>query len=231
MKLRDTLNTVCGLGPRALAVALAAIFGSTFGTAVQAHLLRLMGPADHRKPWRGPEKSSGRRFFFPLLIASFLFSAGCEFQYNPRTRPVRESGFLQEDAAAIQAMLLSSASSWNAGDLDGFLDDYLNSDALTFSGSEGVTRGWANVRERYLRTYWAPGMVRDSLSFEDIEVISVGDTDGALALGRYVLFSREEEGREPASGHFSLVLRRVDGEWRIIHDHTSATPPDTASEG
>jgi ketosteroid isomerase-like protein len=193
-----------------------------------------MGPAESRKPGRGPQESSGRRFFFsliPLLLGFFFLFAGCEFQYNPRTRPARDSGFTQDDAAAIRDMLLSSASSWNAGDLDGFLDDYLNSDSLTFSGPEGVTRGWEDVRERYLRTYWAPGTVRDSLSFEEIEVTSVGDTDGALALGRYLLYSRDEEGRDPASGYFSLVLRRVEGEWRIIHDHTSATPPDTTSGG
>ena len=137
----------------------------------------------------------------------------------------------QDEAAVIRDMLLASVASWNAGDLEGFLDDYLNSDSLTFSGSEGVTRGWQDVRDRYLRTYWAPGMVRDSLSFEEIEVHPIGTTDGALALGRYVLSPRAEDERAPASGYFSLVLRRMNGEWRIIHDHTSAAPPDTTSEG
>jgi ketosteroid isomerase-like protein len=137
----------------------------------------------------------------------------------------------QAEASDIRAMLLASAASWNADDLDGFLDDYLNSDSLTFSSSEGVTRGWQFVRDRYLRTYWTPGMVRDSLSFEEIEVHPIGTTDGALALGRYVLSPRGEDGRAPASGYFSLVLRRIDGEWKIIHDHTSAAPPDTTSGG
>lgn len=135
------------------------------------------------------------------------------------------------DAASIQAMLLSSADAWNAGDLEGFLDDYLNSDSLTFSGPEGVTRGWQDLRDRYLKTYWAPDTVRDSLCFEDIEVHPVGSTDGALALGRYVLHSREGDHRETASGFFSLVLRRVDGSWKIIHDHTSPTPSESTSEG
>jgi ketosteroid isomerase-like protein len=126
-------------------------------------------------------------------------------------------------------MLQASAASWNAGDLDGFMDDYWQSEELTFSGASGVTRGWENVRARYLQTYWAPGAARDSLSFEDIEIFALG-TGHALALGRYVL-SLPEEGREETStGFFSLVLRMMDGGWKIVHDHTSATPEEGGPE-
>lgn len=126
-------------------------------------------------------------------------------------------------AAEVTEMLHRSAESWNAGDLEGFLDDYWRSDALTFSGGTGVTRGWEAVRERYLRSYWAPGAARDSLRFEGLEVMPLGE-DHALALGRYVLYRLEGGEAETGTGQFSLVLRRVDGLWRIIHDHTSATP-------
>jgi len=121
-------------------------------------------------------------------------------------------------------MLHSSAASWNGGDLDGFLDDYWRSEALTFSGATGVTRGWDEVRTRYLATYWAPGMARDSLRFEGIEVVPLGG-EHALALGQYVLFRPEEDGAVVSTGFFSLVLARTNGDWKILHDHTSATPP------
>ncbi len=122
-------------------------------------------------------------------------------------------------------MLRASARSWNGGNLDGFLDDYWKSDDLTFSGSQGVTRGWDDVRNRYLESYWAPDSVRDSLRFEEIEIIPLGDGH-ALALGRYVLFRPQEEDMVTSSGFFSLVLRRIDGNWKILHDHTSATPAE-----
>jgi beta-aspartyl-peptidase (threonine type) len=127
-------------------------------------------------------------------------------------------------------MLQASAASWNAGDLDGFMDDYWVSDELTFSGANGVTRGWHNVKERYLQTYWAPDAVRDSLRFEDIEVQALG-ADHALALGRYVLYQPEGRDEPVSSGFFTLVLRQTDGEWRIVHDHTSATPDDDVRVG
>jgi ketosteroid isomerase-like protein len=195
----------------------------------ERHFLRLNKPSWHTKDERGPEMNSGRRFFVPVVLLSLALSGGCEFQRQPRTGPDGRAGLAGGAQEEIQAMLMASAVSWNEGDLDGFLDDYWRSDSLTFSGPSGVTRGWDDLRTRYQESYWAPGTVQDSLSFHDIEVIPLGDEE-ALALGRYLLFPREGGVGEPASGFFSLVLNRMGDEWRIVHDHTSSTPPEEAQE-
>ncbi len=164
-----------------------------------------------------------RRFLIALpVLAAF---GGCKVAEVPRDRAGSEGAVGQEVAAEVTGMLQASAASWNAGDLDGFLDDYWNSPDLTFSGATGVTRGWENVRQRYLRSYWAPGASRDSLRFEAMEVTPLG-VEHALALGRYVLFRPTPEGEEVSgTGYFSLVLRRTEDGWKIIHDHTSSSPP------
>jgi beta-aspartyl-peptidase (threonine type) len=120
-------------------------------------------------------------------------------------------------------MLHASTTSWNAGELDAYLDDYWASEELTFSGPDGVTRGWEDLRTRYLNSYWAPDSPRDSLRFEELEVRPLGE-GYALALGRYVLYQPEDRGAVRATGFFSLVLGRVGREWKILHDHTSAAP-------
>jgi ketosteroid isomerase-like protein len=132
---------------------------------------------------------------------------------------------LAQAGQQIEDMLVASAGAWNAGDLDGYLDDYWPSEELTFSGPDGVIRGWAGLRDRYLGGYWAPGAKRDSLRFEGIEVFMLG-SEHALALGRYVLSQPGEDPIASSHGYFSLVLRQVDGEWKIIHDHTSAAPEE-----
>ena len=121
----------------------------------------------------------------------------------------------------IQAMLGSSASSWNAGDLDGFLDDYSDATDLTFIGDDEVLRGLDAVRSRYESSYWRQGAARDSLRFEDLEVRPLG-TSHALTVGRYVLYRPSAGDSVTGSGLFSLVLRKDDdGTWRIVHDHSS----------
>ncbi len=164
-----------------------------------------------------------RHLVLPLALV-LLGLGACEFERQPdRPVPLQEDQ-VQDLAREVESMLHVSAGYWNAGDLEGFLADYWMSEELTFSGATGVTRGWEAVKQRYLESYWAPGLERDSLRFEEIEVLPLG-YDHALALGRYVLFSPEPEGAETSSGYFSLVLRSMDGEWVIIHDHTSASPP------
>jgi uncharacterized protein (TIGR02246 family) len=171
-----------------------------------------------------------RRFVLPLALLP-LIQGGCEFQQRPERHPPVRGPLAQEMAREVEDMLRASADSWNAGDLEGFLDDYWNSEELTFSGARGVTRGWERVRQGYRDSYWAPGAVRDSLRFEEMEVLPLG-LDHALALGRYVLYQPEGGGIESSSGYFTLILRRMNGEWRIVHDHTSATPRgEPRSEG
>jgi uncharacterized protein (TIGR02246 family) len=165
----------------------------------------------------------GLRRLALLLALLPLTQGGCDFQQRPERHPPVRGPVALEMAREVEDMLHASADSWNAGDLEGFLDDYWNSGELTFSGARGVTRGWERVRQGYLESYWVPGAVRDSLRFEGIEVLPLG-LDHALALGRYVLFQPEGGGTERSSGYFTLVLRRMSGDWRIVHDHTSASP-------
>ncbi len=124
-------------------------------------------------------------------------------------------------AAEIVAMLESSAASWNEGDLDGFLDDYMEGEETTFTGASGTTRGADEVRRRYLASYWSTGRPQHRLSFAGIEVRALGP-DHALALGRYVL-TEPDDGTVASEGIFSLVLTRTGHGWKIIHDHSSAS--------
>jgi len=171
------------------------------------------------------------RFAFLLVgLSGILSSAACEFKRHETRGTGEPEGEESAQVDVIPDMLQASAASWNAGDLDGFMDDYWRSPDLTFSGSGGVTRGWENVRDRYLQSYWVAESVRDSLRFEGIEVFSLGEAH-AIALGRYVLFQPEEPLAPTSSGFFTLILRMTDGGWRIVHDHTSATPDEDGPGG
>ncbi|PAY18092.1 DUF4440 domain-containing protein [Rhodopirellula sp. SM50] len=119
------------------------------------------------------------------------------------------------DEAEIRRLIGQQADAWNAGDIDRFMDVYWNDDALTFCSAGSVTRGWTATLERYKRRY-PDKATMGNLSFSDLEFLRLGD-DAFQVLGVWQL-TRDAT---PIGGRFTLVLRRFDEAWRIVHDHTS----------
>lgn len=153
-----------------------------------------------------------------LGLGLLAVAAACGAQDGQRAESAAQSS---DPAVEITRMLHASAEAWNRGDLDGFLDDYLDTVETTFVGASGVVRGVDEIRRGYRSSYWSDGAPREALSFEGLEVRPLGE-DHALALGRYVLHDEPADSMV-ATGRFSLVLRRVeDRGWKIIHDHSSA---------
>ena len=115
---------------------------------------------------------------------------------------------------AVMALLAHGAAAWNRGDLAGFVSDYA-SDA-SFVTPRQVLHGLAEIQARYAPRF-APGGVRDSLSFQDVEVDVLGP-DALNAIAYYVL---QRGDSVTARGPTSLVMRYRDGRWFIVHDHSS----------
>jgi uncharacterized protein (TIGR02246 family) len=112
------------------------------------------------------------------------------------------------------ALLAHGAAAWNRGDLAGFMSDY-TSDA-SFVTPRQVVHGRAEIQSRYAPRF-APGGVRDSLYFQDLEVDLLGP-DALNAIAYYVL---QRGDSIVARGPTSLVMRRIGGRWYIAHDHSS----------
>jgi ketosteroid isomerase-like protein len=122
----------------------------------------------------------------------------------------------ERDRSAIIDVLNAQQTAWNRGDLDAFLEGYWRSPELTFSGVNGIARGWDGVLARYRKTY--PD--RDAmgrLEFFALEFRFLGP-DAALVLGHWHLARAKGD----VGGVFSLVWQHFPEGWRVIHDHTSA---------
>jgi uncharacterized protein (TIGR02246 family) len=153
-----------------------------------------------------------------LAAVGAIVLAACAPALAPRYRPTEAERRAVHDEIGL--MLGRAASNWNRGDLDAFVDDYLPGDSTTFIGSRGVLRGPTSIRAAYAPRF-APGAVRDSLSFrlQDVDPLA---PDIVNVIATYVL-ARRVGARDSvtAQGPTSLVMRRVDGRWRIVHDHSS----------
>ena len=118
----------------------------------------------------------------------------------------------------LESILSEQAAAWNRGDIDGFMQHYWKSEDLTFSSGGHTTRGWQTTKDGYKQRY--PTRERmGHLTFDSLEVFPQGDS-AALLLGHWHL-----DRNGPVGGNFSLVFRKIDGKWVIVHDHTSRTQP------
>lgn len=153
------------------------------------------------------------RIISPPVALLSLALAACAPAAPVRTAPTADP------TAEIVAALEASTEAWNAGEMEGFLEPYLDSPGTTFVGGSGLLRGKDAIRESYRRSYWRTGTPEDRLSFREIEVRPLGP-EHALAVGRYVVASRAT-GEQTATGLFSLVLVRTPQGWKILHDHSS----------
>ena len=120
-----------------------------------------------------------------------------------------------DERAEIETVLTKQAAAWNRGDIDAFMDHYWKSDELTFSSGGQTTRGWKPTKEGYQRRYPTREQM-GQLKFSQLDITLLGDS-AALVLGRWKL-TRDPA---PVGGNFTLIFRRIDGKWVIIHDHTS----------
>lgn len=162
--------------------------------------------------------SPARGDALPTVLTALLLlvPSGCQVE------PVPEGALARGEAAPglrgqMAALLAPAAEAWNAGDLDGFLADYERSPETTYIGRDGLLAGYDAIRERYAPAF-AAGADRDSLHFREMEVRPLGPRH-ALVTARYVL---RRDGTVTSTGLFTLVVVRVEGRWKIIHDHTSA---------
>ena len=119
--------------------------------------------------------------------------------------------------AAIRQVLDDQVSAWNRGDIPTFMNGYDKSDSTTFVGKT-VTKGHAQVLDRYLKTYSTPAKM-GTLKFSNIEIRPLG-SDYAAVIGNFHL-DRSPEGGGEASGIFTLVFHKTAQGWKIIIDHTS----------
>jgi len=117
--------------------------------------------------------------------------------------------------AAVESVLRAQEEAWNRGDIDAFVEQYWKSDGLTFSSGGKLTRGWAETLNRYKERYPTAEKM-GHLGLGELEITVLSDS-AALVLGEW----KVERDNEPLSGNFSLVVRKFDDRWLIVHDHTS----------
>lgn len=121
----------------------------------------------------------------------------------------------RNDEKAVHNLLQTQTEAWNRGDIEGFMQTYWHSDSLLFVGKNGVVRGWQQTWDNYKKSY-PDKAAMGNLSFDIIEVKKLSD-DYYYITGKWML----QRAADAPSGHYTLLLRKINGAWKIISDHSS----------
>lgn len=141
--------------------------------------------------------------FYLFFLASF-------FSFSQSSTTV-------DDKASILEVFAIQEKAWNNFDIELFMETYWKSDDLIFYGGSGVTKGWQNTLERYNKSYPTKehfGQLR--LTSNEISKINAGVYS---VFGEYHLTRTVGD----TQGIFMLVLKNIDGAWKIIADTSCKT--------
>lgn len=120
-----------------------------------------------------------------------------------------------KDEKAILQMLETQNQAWNRGDVSGFMKGYWENDSLMFIGKSGVTYGYQNTLENYKKGY-PDTAAMGKLTTKQIKMIRVSK-QYYFIVGKWYL----KRSIGDISGHYNLLIRKINGEWVIVADHSS----------
>ncbi|RYU90368.1 DUF4440 domain-containing protein [Mucilaginibacter terrigena] len=120
-----------------------------------------------------------------------------------------------QDREAILKVMHNQQIAWSNGDIDGFMQGYWKSDSLMFIGKRGPTYGWQQTFDNYKKGY-PDKAAMGKLTFRIDKVELLGKRD-AFVMGAWSL----ARAKDAPGGYFTLWFRKINGEWKVICDHTS----------
>ena len=120
-----------------------------------------------------------------------------------------------KDAQRILQILANQENAWNSGDINQFMHGYWENDSLVFVGKNGLTYGYNNTLANYKKNYPSKTQM-GQLKFTILSMKALGTSFYSI-IGKWELTRTVGN----LSGHYTLLLKKINGEWKIISDHSS----------
>lgn len=119
------------------------------------------------------------------------------------------------DESAIRAILSAQVSDWNRGDVTTFMRGYWHNDSVMFITTKGPVYGYEPVLEHYRKAY-PDKAAMGVLSFSGL-ILKKLSPDYYFVVGAFHLHRDAGD----LNGQFTLLFRKIGGEWWIVVDHSS----------
>jgi ketosteroid isomerase-like protein len=120
-----------------------------------------------------------------------------------------------KDEQSIRQLLAAQTKEWNAGNIEAFMKGYWQSDSLLFIGKSGPKYGYTTTLENYKKGY-PDTAAMGKLNFDILQV-------KRLSVLYFFVVGKWHLARTAGNleGHFTLLFKKLKGEWVIVADHSS----------
>ena len=126
------------------------------------------------------------------------------------------TAFGQESERTVRKLLSDQVDAWNAGNIEGYMEGYWQSDSTVFISGANATHGYNEVLARYRKSYSTREKM-GKLEFSDLRIRTVSSSV-AIATGIWKLIRQKDQ----PWGRFTLIIEEKPEGWRIVYDHTSS---------
>lgn len=109
----------------------------------------------------------------------------------------------------------AQVAAWNNGNIENYMHGYWNNDSLLFIGSKGPKYGYNSTLSNYKKSYPDKAAMGE-LHFSSLKYNRLSD-EYYHVTGAWSLIRAEDN----PNGYFTLIFRKIDGNWVIVADHSS----------
>ena len=128
-----------------------------------------------------------------------------------------------DDAAALIAIVDAIEKGWEQADGKPFREHYLDFEGARYIESGGQNTGLTDFIEHHVIP---EGDALDSLelTYSNIDTHIEGDFAWAIAKTDFKATVKRDQSELHSRGFETFLFRRVDGEWKVVHSHSSSRP-------
>ncbi len=150
-----------------------------------------------------------------ILMATLILTMGSLFSTRLQAQ--------DDDSAALVAIIDAIEKGWEQGDGTPFREHYLDFEGARYVESGGQNEGLSDLVEHHVEPE-GDALENFELSLSDVETHVAGDFAWAIANVEFKGVLKSEQRQLHSRGYETFLFRRVDGDWKVIHTHSSSRP-------
>ncbi len=141
-------------------------------------------------------------------MKKFLILALCLITFHSFSQSTK-------DKQEVLNLLEKQRLDWNKGDVEAYMLGYAKTDSLLFVGKGGPTYGWQKTLDNYKKGY--PDKAAMGFLTFGIKKVDFLSRNIAFVLGSWNVKREKDE----LKGYFTLLIKKINGEWKVVVDHSS----------